>query len=407
MMSIATEGQRQLELVERVLDEGLPFVASYLKRVLNRPVIITDSSGRIHYPEVEAGRTEEAFVEIPSGIGVNEFYYRQGDGCLFYHIGSNGASAFVIVRDLPPEVVARTASVLKGARLAVKCCFASFHKFAKSGERFERELREYFLQKNASDVREIFMSSGKDLNINIPYTAAVMEAEEAEGGIDWGLVGSYSREYLKKTGSDVIPVALPAGLVFVVPNPYADGIFERGVNWPGSVGRSRCKEFIEKTFSMKTSIGIGQPYPLSDLYKSYQEACLTLILLRVMGKKGFVREFSELGVFSFLFSQGLSSVKSFCLKTLGPLIEDDGNSTAVLLPTLRSLVDHGFNRSAAAKSLYVHINTLHYRLSKIEKLINADLSQPDVRANLYIAVKAWDALCQWRRKRGFFAPETV
>jgi DNA-binding PucR family transcriptional regulator len=156
-----------------------------------------------------------------------------------------------------------------------------------------------------------------------------------------------------------------------------------------------------------TSIGIGQPYPLSDLYKSYQEACLTLILLRVMGKKGFVREFSELGVFSFLFSQGLSSVKSFCLKTLGPLIEDDGNSTAVLLPTLRSLVDHGFNRSAAAKSLYVHINTLHYRLSKIEKLINADLSQPDVRANLYIAVKAWDALCQWRRKRGFFAPETV
>ncbi len=155
MMSIATGGQRQLELVERVLDEGLPFVASYLKRVLNRPVIITDSSGRIHYPEVKSGRREEVFVEIPSRIGVNKFYYRKADSSLFYHVGSNGASAFVIVRDLPPEVVARTISVLKEARLAVKCCFAPFHKFAKSDERLERELREYFLQKNASDVRVV------------------------------------------------------------------------------------------------------------------------------------------------------------------------------------------------------------------------------------------------------------
>ncbi|WP_198142797.1 helix-turn-helix domain-containing protein [Syntrophomonas zehnderi] len=43
-------------------------------------------------------------------------------------------------------------------------------------------------------------------------------------------------------------------------------------------------------------------------------------------------------------------------------------------------------------SLFIHINTLYYRINKIEHLLELDLSRMDTRVNLYTAIKIWDML---------------
>jgi DNA-binding PucR family transcriptional regulator len=62
------------------------------------------------------------------------------------------------------------------------------------------------------------------------------------------------------------------------------------------------------------------------------------------------------------------------------------------MPTLRMLLDNNFNTRATADNMFVHVNTVHYRIGKIEQLLDIDLSAMSTRVELYTAVKVWDTL---------------
>ncbi len=63
------------------------------------------------------------------------------------------------------------------------------------------------------------------------------------------------------------------------------------------------------------------------------------------------------------------------------------------MTTLRKLVDNNFNRKAAADSLFIHINTLYYRLTKIEEILGVNMSKIDTKLNIFLAIKVYDTLC--------------
>lgn len=85
-------------------------------------------------------------------------------------------------------------------------------------------------------------------------------------------------------------------------------------------------------------------------------------------------------------------MKDFCLQILGKLIEHDDKTDGELLPTLRKLLDSNVNMKSTADSLFIHVNTLYYRVSKIEELLDIDFSDMSSRVNLFIAIKVWDTL---------------
>jgi hypothetical protein len=51
-------------------------------------------------------------------------------------------------------------------------------------------------------------------------------------------------------------------------------------------------------------------------------------------------------------------------------------------------VREGWNMRAAARRLTVHINTLLYRVGRIERLVGRELDDPDVRLAMAIALRA-------------------
>ncbi|MEZ0093763.1 PucR family transcriptional regulator [Streptacidiphilus sp. EB129] len=75
-------------------------------------------------------------------------------------------------------------------------------------------------------------------------------------------------------------------------------------------------------------------------------------------------------------------------RVLGPLEEHDRENSVSLLGTLTAFLDCDGSWARTAKALHVHVNTVHYRVRRIEELIRRDLSrlpdQTDVRTALQV-----------------------
>ena len=84
-------------------------------------------------------------------------------------------------------------------------------------------------------------------------------------------------------------------------------------------------------------------------------------------------------------------LRSFTDRLLGPLAEYDALHNAELLPTLRSFLACDGSWSATAARLYVHINTVRYRISRVEALTGRDLSALADRVDFFLALRLQSA----------------
>ncbi|WP_329582842.1 PucR family transcriptional regulator [Kitasatospora sp. NBC_01250] len=73
-------------------------------------------------------------------------------------------------------------------------------------------------------------------------------------------------------------------------------------------------------------------------------------------------------------------------RLLDPLTEHDRSTGGVLLATLVTFLDHDCSWSRTAEVLHVHVNTVHYRVRRIEELTGRDLSRLDDRLDLRAAL---------------------
>ena len=80
-------------------------------------------------------------------------------------------------------------------------------------------------------------------------------------------------------------------------------------------------------------------------------------------------------------------LRSFTEQLLGPLAEYDARHNAELLPTLRSFLACDGSWSACAALMYVHVNTVRYRIGRIEALTGRDLSALPDRVDFFLALR--------------------
>jgi DNA-binding PucR family transcriptional regulator len=74
-------------------------------------------------------------------------------------------------------------------------------------------------------------------------------------------------------------------------------------------------------------------------------------------------------------------------RLLGPLRDYDARHKAELLPTLTSFLDCDGSWSACASRMYVHVNTVRYRISRIEALTGRDMSALADRVDFFLALR--------------------
>ena len=128
-----------------------------------------------------------------------------------------------------------------------------------------------------------------------------------------------------------------------------------------------------------------------ELGHGLHEAGQAVELARRLGIADRPLAFEHLGVYRILLDGGGSQHRrDFVEDALGPLDRYDAERGTQLIPTLRAYVQADYNANETARRLYVHANTLAYRLRTIRRLLGGDPARGDLRLTVELALKLSD-----------------
>jgi sugar diacid utilization regulator len=82
--------------------------------------------------------------------------------------------------------------------------------------------------------------------------------------------------------------------------------------------------------------------------------------------------------------------RAFVTSVLGPLHSYDSERSTHLLDSLTTFLESGCSWQSTAARLGVHVNTVRYRIRRVEQLTSRDLDSMDDRIDLHLAIKAAD-----------------
>ncbi|MGE5704310.1 MAG: PucR family transcriptional regulator [Clostridia bacterium] len=136
--------------------------------------------------------------------------------------------------------------------------------------------------------------------------------------------------------------------------------------------------------------GYGQSYQgYKDIVKSYREALQVLQVKRIFSQEsGKIQGFQQLGIYRFLLQlKKWSDAEGYVSERLMKLKRYDQENQTNLLETLEIFLDLAGRVNQAAKRLHIHINTLGYRLRRIEEILEVDLDDQNQRTSLYLDMK--------------------
>jgi sugar diacid utilization regulator/GAF domain-containing protein len=126
-----------------------------------------------------------------------------------------------------------------------------------------------------------------------------------------------------------------------------------------------------------TAVTGGTATDLSDYRRLFHTAEGALRLIQEAGRRDQVISIDQLGIYQLLLQTTASAdLVGFAERVIGPLREHDARSTSELQATLRTYLDTGCSVKATAEALYVHPNTVAYRLQRIGKILDVDLKAP-------------------------------
>lgn len=75
-------------------------------------------------------------------------------------------------------------------------------------------------------------------------------------------------------------------------------------------------------------------------------------------------------------------------RLLGPLLDYDRKNGSELVATLRAFLDCSGSWNKCASTLHIHVNTLRYRIRRIEELTGRDLGSLETRVDFFLALEA-------------------
>lgn len=388
-----------LEIQNRMIEQlttgsGFCGLVGILAQICGKPVIITNASLRV----LGVARTNE----ILEGSIVWLEPYPGESGICTLTINNSSWSAWAnkvygpqkrllgCLFILDADTDFRIQTIMKHA--ARLCAL----EFTKNNQvlNAQREYKDAFiydlLYSNIDEVREI-VNRGEiwGWNLNRPHCVLVFELEEFEDfTTDRHLLDTLLdlvESVLQQDADHPIIMQKKGQIIAILPVDIQTGNSKTCITRLAEQILSRAKLRLE---TRPLNIGVGRVYATPvDIFKSYQEAKVALELGRLMGINSTIPFFSDLGLARILYHHDLQELKEFYRETLGLLEIYDEEHGNELMASLERYLLNQCNLKATANSLYLHPNTLRYRLKKIEEILQIHLDDFDAKLNLMTAFK--------------------
>ncbi|MBP2627520.1 MAG: hypothetical protein H6Q68_2231 [Firmicutes bacterium] len=142
-------------------------------------------------------------------------------------------------------------------------------------------------------------------------------------------------------------------------------------------------------------LGIGRMGSnILEIRRSYEEAVAGLQIAIKFGSSDEIIHYSNLGYYRILesFMANPESAGLFIEDVIGKIIKYEQTNHSGLIATLKMYLKYNSKQVDVAKHMFLHVNTVQYRLKKIENILGNDLNVPEVRLNLWLALKLYHLL---------------
>src|ERR1700730_8020874 len=243
------------------------------------------------------------------------------------------------------------------------------------------------------DEAERVARQAERLGHRLPHRAWVVVLEPDDDETEAALAGRGQQDRLDAALSGLIKSRLPGALtlgrsssaVFLLPDETAADL--------AAVEKLAALILAGAAPVMKpgtASVGIGNiANSVGELARSHLEARQALRLTRRAGGRGRVASYRSLVAFRLLLEvQSPDALRRFVEELLGTLLKYAESRDTPLLETLEALAAARWVRRAAARHLGIHINSMSYRVERIQSLTGLQLDDPETRVAISIALRA-------------------
>ncbi len=213
------------------------------------------------------------------------------------------------------------------------------------------------------------------LEVNVPRVVFLVEAKQEKDGIVTELLkGMFSQQ----TGDHVTSVD-EQNVILI--KALADDSSQEAL----AEVANTIVDMMNAEAMMNVRVAYGTVVrELKDVSKSYKEAKMALDVGKIFYAEKNVAAYGALGIGRLIYQLPASLCKIFIEEIFGENIPRDLDEET--LNTLNKFIENNLNVSETSRQLFVHRNTLVYRIEKIQKCTGLDLRNFDDALTFKIAM---------------------
>lgn len=187
--------------------------------------------------------------------------------------------------------------------------------------------------------------------------------------------------------------ALPFAGHFFVKDNVCVMLFEVGASWENGLRflvphLKRMQERVGQFFPHSLSFGLSNIFTdLFDIPSACQEAVDALQVGLQMSRRSFIQIYQSKGIGDILHMIPTDDLRKLYQETLQDLAFPKKEEDQALFHTLYVYLETNCQISETAKKLFVHRNTVIYRIEKCEHLLGKDLKDPDTTFQLRLSFR--------------------
>lgn len=148
---------------------------------------------------------------------------------------------------------------------------------------------------------------------------------------------------------------------------------------------NKCQESLQGDFSI--SFGVSNTvHSIKDITTAYNEACEAIVSGYEMNKFGFINFYKMKELEDLLNTIPRKDLKALYENTLKSLAYTKTKEDQELIKTIQVFLDSQCEISETSRRLYIHRNTVKYRIEKAEELLDCSFRDPAHSLRIRVAL---------------------
>lgn len=233
-------------------------------------------------------------------------------------------------------------------------------------------------------------SRSKKLHIqtDVPRTVMILECGSGKDNNTLELV----RTHFVSSSKDFITAVDEDNVIVVRELTEADALGEI------EKAAASLEGFLQKEGIRDIRIAYGTVVQeIKEVSRSYKEAKMALDVGKIFFDDRKIIAYSELGIGRLIYQLPTPLCEMFLKEVFGDY--DPGNLDDEILTTVYQFMENSLNLSETSRQLFVHRNTLVYRLEKLQKTIGLDIRQFEEAMTFKIAMMVSDYMRYLEKKQ--------